>query len=767
MKLFRFPLLAAQALCAFCLLSITLAQTKTEDAAWRKLIEAGQRGFDQANYADAEKQFMAALERAQTLKSQKAIAESCEALAKLYDEQEKFEQAELHYLCLLEAQEKILGRDNYLLGETLFKLIEVYGKNNQYEKAAEMALRFQKIVEKKFSPNHQEAVGLLEMAGFLYAMGGNQAEAEKYIKLAEARKAASEKKTPRIADGDDLLRQDENGRRGMAAQNDGKYAEAEQHFRTALKLAEESGRRDYRLAVVLEALAGNANARQKQPESIPFYERAVALREELLPWDTPELLPRLSMLSFRISNLTSAYEAADREAPATRQRWSQSGAKEMPKVESLLKKNIALWKRAVGTGGMGYAVSLSSLKKYYLDRFNENYIALTDRLRTQQMRQSGQNRSGESLKRSVEGEIRRDPYFIKAMELWNRSLAIVTKLVDTQSLFFRSQLEEMARFLQSYGLKPEQAALEKRIAAIDAAPKQPPGSDFEYLKRSARERRLLGQEEEATEIEARVKVLEAATAEARSQKDQTPKPDAPDEKNAEASADNTRFCHEMNIFALLGPVFTLPLWDQPEFRLSGDKLLAGIRSRWGNRLLLEGKFGEVNPDTLKLTVMTVAEHGKLWEEAKPLVRAPHQHNRKYEFVQNAKGETEVREVVADPRGIALEPDGTARAEFTIKTEFAERKKDPFENFPTRYPRLSLLKLEIFDGEKKLGEQIFKNTRSDWMTNFFASTPEGYRGFRPISWMKAGNRRILIFDNLAEHDSLYGGAFVMCVLPAKP
>ena len=85
---------------------------------------------------------------------------------------------------------------------------------------------------------------------------------------------------------------------------------------------------------------------------------------------------------------------------------------------------------------------------------------------------------------------------------------------------------------------------------------------------------------------------------------------------------------------------------------------------------------------------------------------------------------------------------------------------------TRYPRLSLLKLEIFDGEKKLGEQAFKNTRRDWMENFFALSPEAYRGFRPISWMKVGNRRVLLFDNLAEHDSLYGGAFVMCVLPGQ-
>jgi hypothetical protein len=315
--------------------------------------------------------------------------------------------------------------------------------------------------------------------------------------------------------------------------------------------------------------------------------------------------------------------------------------------------------------------------------------------------------------------------------------------------------------------EPERAATENRIAAMDAAPKKPLAGDLAYLKKAADERRRLGRAEEAAEIEARVQVLEAALVESRktAPENKSASNQKKSEKDVPANAVSTRFCHGMDIFDLLGPVFSLPLYDQPEFRVSGDRLFAGVRSRWGDRPLLEGKFGEVNLDTLKLTMMNVAENGKLWEEAKPIARTPHQHNRKIEFVRNAKGETEMREVVANPRGIALEPGGTARAEFTIQTEFAERK-DFFSDSLTRYPRLSLLKLEIFDGEKKLGEQAFKNTRRDWMENFFALSPEAYRGFRPISWMKVGNRRVLLFDNLAEHDSLYGGAFVMCVLPGQ-
>lgn len=736
----------ALACCQLLLLSTVMAQTRSEDAAWKKLHEAGQRSFVQADYAEAEKQLQASLKRAQDIKSQIAIAESCEALAKLYDEQEKFEQGELHYLCLLKAREKILGRDNYLLGETLLKLIEVYGKNDRYAKAAEMALRFQKIVEKKLSPTHQEAVGLLEMAGFLYAMAGNQAEAEKYVKLAKARKTASEKTPPRIADGDDLLRQDENSRKGMEAYGKGKIAESQQHYENALKAAEASGRRDHLLAVILEAVAGNYRAQQKPSASVPYYERAVALREELLPWVTPELIPRLNFLSLRISSLISAYESADNEDPAKREKWIKGGVKEFPKTEALLKKDIALWERAVGTEHINYAARLDALKKYYLDRFAESYRELRERLQEQWKREgskpavSGQHAKEshgeltEMIEKATGGEVRRNSYFVKAMELWKRSLAIKEKLAQPESRYLRGDLEEMALFFRSYGLEPERVAAENQIAAMDATPKQLSASDAELLKKFG----------------------------GKSLKTDSPKLAAA----VETKTDSTRLCQEMNIFALLGPVFSLPLWDQPEFRASGDRLFAGIRSRWGDRPVLEGKFGEVDLDTLKLTVMNVAEHGRLWKAARPIVRTPHQNNRKTEFVRNAKGELEMQEAIPNPRGIALEPDGTARAEFTIQTEFAERK-GLFDKYPTRYPRLSLLKLEIFDGEKKLGEQVFKNTRSDWMTNFFAISPEAYRGFRSISWLKVGNRRILIFDNLAEHDSLYGGAFVMCVLPAKP
>lgn len=756
------------------LLASAPAQTRVADARWKKLYETGQSSFDQADYADAEQHWQAALKHARSSNALAAIAETCAALAGLYDEQEKFAPAERHYRCWLETQERLLGKDNYLLNLALDQLAAFYLRHDKFPEAIEIALRQLRLAEKHFAPEHSAVIGQLQSIALFYALAGNQAEAERRLKLAEVREAAARKKNPHLLDGDDLLREDENGRQGMAAYEQGRVAEAGQHYQKALRVAEAAGRRDHLLAVILEAIAGNYNAQQTPTASVPFYERAVAIREELLPWGKPELLPRLRMLAFRIHNLISAYEAAARADPAQRERWIKGGVKESPQIEALLKKQIALWERAVGTGNMEFSGALASLRRYYLDRFTESYRALTERLRAEWKRTgrqpavSGQhpkqslNELHEMIAQAVGDEVRRDPYLVKAMELWQRVLAIREKLFDQDHHAVRGELEEMARFFQSYGLAAEQAAIEQRIAAIDAAPKRPAASAFEHLKQAAAERRKLGLDQEAADLEARVRVLEEATAASR--QTAPPQTAAPAEKSVPAAPGATKLCREINIFALLGPTFTLPLWDQPEFRAAGDRLLVGLRSRWGDRPLLEGKFGELNPDTGKLAVMTVAEQARLWEEAKPLVRTPHQHNRRYEFVRAPDGQTEMREQEANPRGIASEPDGTARAEFTIKTEFDERK-GLFDEAPTKYPKLSLLKLEIFDGARKLGEQTFKSTRGDWATDFFAM-PEDERGFRSISWLKVGARRILIFDNLARIDSLYGGEFVMCVTPAQ-
>lgn len=766
MKLPSFRLFMAATAGVMLLLSLAQAQTKAGDAVWQRLYEAGRSSFDQADYAAAERQYQVALQRAQKTNSLPAIAETCAALAQLYDEQEKFEPAARQYRCLLETREKLLGKNNYLLVETIYQVEDFYSRYNKYPEAIQLALRQLQLTEKHFAPDHSSVIGALQIIALLYALAGNQAEAERYAKLAEAREAGAKKKNSSLLDGDDLLREDENGRHGMEAYAQGRVAEAGQHYQNALRAAEAAGQRDHLLAVILEAIAGNYNAQQKQAAGTPFYARAVALREELLPWGNPELLPRLRMLSTRIHNLISAYEAAEREDPIKRERWIKGGVKESPQTEALLKKLVALWERAVGVEHMEYAGALSSLKHYYLDRFSESYRELSERLRAEWQRTgrppatSGKNPKNsfgelhEMIAQVAGDEVRRNPYLVKGLELWRRVLAIREKLFAPNHHFARGELEEMTRFFQSYGLAAEQAATEQRIAAIDAAPKRPATGEFDHLKKAAAERRQLGREQEAAEIEARVKVLEAAAS------SQPAQIVVPGEKRAPASA----LCREMNIFALLGPTFTLPLWDQPEFRAAGDRMLVGLRSRWGDRPLLEGKFAEINPDTGKLTVMTVAERGSLWAEAKPLVRAPHQHNRRYEFVRAANGQTEMRETEAYPRGIALEPGGTARAEFTIQTEFTERK-GLFDDAPTKHLKLSLLRLEIFDGAKKLGEQTFKNTRDDWATAFFAM-PEDVRGLRAVSWLKIGARRILLFDNLAQIDSLYSGEFVMCALPRR-
>ena len=96
---------------------------------------------------------------------------------------------------------------------------------------------------------------------------------------------------------------------GLEAQEQARYAEAEELFLEAFKEAEKFGEQDRRLATSLNNLALLYSERGRYAEAEPLYQRALAIYQEALGLEHPDLATSLN-------NLADLYSAQGRYAEA-------------------------------------------------------------------------------------------------------------------------------------------------------------------------------------------------------------------------------------------------------------------------------------------------------------------------------------------------------------------------------------------------------------------------------------------------------------------
>lgn len=83
-----------------------------------------------------------------------------------------------------------------------------------------------------------------------------------------------------VAVGQESLRRSYNDG-GYKAGQEGRYAEAEKLFRTAIREAETANVQDATLAISLNGLAGSLQDQGKYADAEPIYKRALQLHEQL------------------------------------------------------------------------------------------------------------------------------------------------------------------------------------------------------------------------------------------------------------------------------------------------------------------------------------------------------------------------------------------------------------------------------------------------------------------------------------------------------
>ncbi len=100
-------------------------------------------------------------------------------------------------------------------------------------------------------------------------------------------------------------------RAGVTAYQQGKYAEAEQHWKAGLEAAEALGTQDPRYATSLNNLALLNKAQGRYTEAEPLYKRALAIREESMGPEHPDVATSLE-------NYVTLLQETGRSAEATK-----------------------------------------------------------------------------------------------------------------------------------------------------------------------------------------------------------------------------------------------------------------------------------------------------------------------------------------------------------------------------------------------------------------------------------------------------------------
>jgi tetratricopeptide (TPR) repeat protein len=190
---------------------------------------------------------------------------------------------------------------------------------------------------------------------------------------------------------------------GSKAYSEQDFPEAEKQYVAALKEAEKFGAEDSRLITSLDSLASLYEAQGKWVEAEPLYQRTLAIQENLLGLDHPDVADNLN-------NLAIVYKAQGKYSEA----------------ESLYKRALAIREKANGPDHPDIADGLENLAMVY----------------------------------KTEGKYR------EAEALYTRELAIWENVLGPEHLKVATTLENYASLLRLMNRKDEADLLAARAKAI-------------------------------------------------------------------------------------------------------------------------------------------------------------------------------------------------------------------------------------------------------------------------------------------------------------
>jgi tetratricopeptide (TPR) repeat protein len=167
------------------LLSLVLisAEASGQETLWETYKAAGNKAFQQARSAEAERLFVAAIEQAEKFgKHDPRLAESLNSLAVLYATQGKQVEAEPLFRRALEINAQVFGPEHPDVATTLSNLAPLYATQGKYTDAEHLFGRALSINIKVSGPGHPTVASNLRALAALHAMQGNFGEAERFVR---------------------------------------------------------------------------------------------------------------------------------------------------------------------------------------------------------------------------------------------------------------------------------------------------------------------------------------------------------------------------------------------------------------------------------------------------------------------------------------------------------------------------------------------------------------------------------------------------------
>lgn len=205
----------------FLLLPLTEEETR-----WRVQTDAGGRAYRQGRFAEAEQFLAAAAREAERFGPQdRRLAQNLNNLARLYQDQGKFAEAEPLYQRTLAIAEKAQGPEHPDVAASLNNLAWLYHDRGKFAEIEPLYGRALAILEKALGPEHADVGQSLNNLAGLYSSQGKYADAEPLYRRALAiLEKALGPEHPSVADGlenyADLLRK--TGRDNEAAKMEGR-----------------------------------------------------------------------------------------------------------------------------------------------------------------------------------------------------------------------------------------------------------------------------------------------------------------------------------------------------------------------------------------------------------------------------------------------------------------------------------------------------------------------------------------------------------------
>jgi tetratricopeptide (TPR) repeat protein len=260
---------------------------------------------DQCHYKEAELLYTQSLQTRKKLlgSNHPDVATNLNNLAELYDNQGRYKEAESLYIQALKIKQKALGTGSLNIAVSLDNLALLYTNQGQYKKAEEFFTKVLTLKEKLLGSDHLlVAISLNNLAG-LYASQGRYREAENlYIQVLQTKQKLLGQEHPNVA----------NSLNNLASLyvDQGRLEEAEVLYIQALQINQRLlGREHPRLAISLNNLAGLYHNQGRYKEAEPLYIQALQISQELLGQEHPNVANSLNNLAELFSHQERYKEA--------------------------------------------------------------------------------------------------------------------------------------------------------------------------------------------------------------------------------------------------------------------------------------------------------------------------------------------------------------------------------------------------------------------------------------------------------------------------